>query len=580
MKVIRGLGVSAGVAVGPAHVIFPGHIKVSRTRIPLKDVEKEITRLKEAVEQTANNIKKLREKIPQDLGEIHAILEAQCMIVRDPSLIREAETYIKEGFNAEWALFKVLKRYEKVFSEIPDDYFKERYRDFVHIVEMIISTLQGERTPINEERAIIVAQDLSPADTVGLKQENTLAFVTEGGSRTSHTAIVARSLGIPAVVAAKGLLKEVSPGDLLAVDGTTGEVFVNPDQRIIEDFAERARRFEKLKQKLHQVAHLPAVTKDGRRLVLEANLDLPEEVPFAKAYGAEGIGLFRTEYLYVSRKELPSEELLFETYRKVVEEMSPKPVTIRTLDIGGDKFASVLDLPQEINPALGLRAIRLCLKEEELFRTQLRAILRASAYGKVRILFPMISGVAEYLRARNFLEKVKEELAQEGIPFDPDIPVGVMIEVPSAVAVADLLAKEVDFFSIGTNDLIQYTLAIDRGNEEVSDLYEPLHPAILRFIKSTTVAGHRAGIPVAMCGEMAGDLLHIPILIGLELDELSMTPQSLPEIKLFIRELEFRKCKELADKVLNLTCQDEVREAIAEVFGPYMRRFSKSLWFE
>ncbi len=581
MKILRGLGVSAGVAVGPAQLIFPGHIKVSRTQIPPSEIPKEIKRLEEAIEATAQEIQRLKAQLPENLGEVHAILEAQRLIVKDPSLSSEAEALIRKGFNAEWALFKVLDRYRQAFAELPDEYFRERYQDLASMVEKVIFYLQGHRSGNAwEEKSIIVAQDLSPADTVGLKPDLTLAFVTEGGSRTSHTAIVARSLGIPAVVAAKGVLKEISPGDLVAVDGTTGEIFIAPEPEIIAEFSQRARRFQRLKERLHQVAHLEAQTKDGRRITLQANLDLPEEIPFVREYGAEGIGLFRTEYLYVSRRELPSEELLFETYRQVVESLRPYPVTIRTLDIGGDKFASGLELPEEINPALGLRAIRLCLKQEDLFRTQLRAILRASAYGQVKVMFPLISGVAEFLRARNFLERIKEELAQEGHPFDPEIQVGVMIEVPSAVAVADLLAKEADFFSIGTNDLIQYTLAIDRGNEEVSELYEPLHPAILRLIKATVEAGHREGIPVSMCGEMAGDLLYIPLLVGFELDELSMTPQSIPEVKLFIRELEFRHCRELVERVLHLTCQDEVKEAVAAVFGPRLQEFSKRLWSE
>ncbi len=580
MKTLRGLGVSAGVAVGPAHVIFPGHIKVTRTRIPPEEIEEEIRRLRQAMETTARNIRRAQERIPENLGEVRAIFEAQRFLVEDPSLVAEASEIIRQGFNAEWALLKVLRRYQKIFSELPDAYFRERFRDLEGLVEMIIGALRGEKPLGGPERAIIVARDLSPADTINLRPENTLAFVTEAGSRTSHTAIVARSLGIPAVVAAKGALEEISPGDLLAVDGTTGEIFVDPDPETIREFEQRERRFRKLKSRLHQVADLPAVTRDGHRVVLRANLDLPEEIPYAREYGAEGVGLFRTEYLYVAREDLPPEELLFETYRQVVETVAPHPVTIRTLDLGGDKFASVLNLPREINPALGLRAIRLCLREESLFRTQLRAILRASAYGKVKIMFPMISGVTEFLRARNLVEEIKQELAQEGHPFDPEIPVGAMIEVPSAVAMADLLAKEADFFSIGTNDLIQYTLAIDRGNQEVSELYEPLHPAVLRFIWTTVEAAHRAGIPVAMCGEMAGELLYIPVLVGLNLDELSMTPQSIPEVKLFIRELSYRQCRQVVEKLLRLTCQDEVREALAEVFGPQLKRFSKSLWFE
>ncbi|QJA06123.1 phosphoenolpyruvate--protein phosphotransferase [Thermosulfurimonas marina] len=580
MKILRGLGVSAGVAVGPAHVIFPGRIKVTRTRITPEEIPAEIRRLEEAIQTVFRRIEDLEAGIPEGLGEVRAILEAQRYILADPSLREEVAALIREGLNAEWALLRVLKRYQKAFQELPEEYFRERFRDLEGLVEMVISALSGEENARVKEPAIIVAQDLTPADTVSLTPANTLAFVTEGGSRTSHTAIMARSLGIPAVVAVKGLLEEVSPGDWLAVDGTTGEVILGPGEEIIREFRERARRFEALKVRLHQVSHLPAETRDGRRLALRANLDLPEEVSFAREYGAEGVGLFRTEYLYVSRRELPSEDLLFETYRRVVEALAPHPVTIRTLDIGGDKFASVLSLPEEINPALGLRAIRLCLKEEGLFRTQLRAILRASAYGKVKIMFPMISGVTEFLRARNLVGEIQQELAEEGIPFDPDLKIGAMIEVPSAVAVADLLAQEADFFSIGTNDLIQYTLAIDRGNQEVAELYEPLHPAVLRFIRQTVEAGHRAGIPVALCGEMAGELLYVPVLVGLGLDELSMNPQSLPEIKLFLRELSYEECREAVEELLKLTCQDEVKEALSARFGPMIRRFSRSLWSE
>jgi len=580
MKVLRGLGVSAGVAVGPAHVIYPGHIKVTRTRILSEEVPAEIRRLEEAIQKVSRHIRDLEAGLPEGLGEVRTILEAQRHILEDPSLREEVISLIQQGLNAEWALLKVLKRYQKIFQELPEEYFRERFRDLEGLVDMVILALSGEERTRVKEPAIVLARDLTPADTISLNPANTLAFVTERGSRTSHSAIIARSLGIPAVVAVKGLLEEVSPGDLLAVDGITGEIILEPEKEIVRRFKERARRVEALKARLHQVSHLPAETRDGRRLTLRANLDLPEEVPFVQEYGAEGVGLFRTEYLYVSRRELPSEDLLFETYRQVVKALAPHPVTIRTLDLGGDKFTSDLGLPEEINPALGLRAIRLCLKEEGLFRTQLRAILRASAYGKVKIMFPMISGVTEFLRARHLVKEIQQELAREGVPFDPEIEIGAMIEVPSAVAVADLLAREADFFSIGTNDLIQYTLAIDRGNQEVAELYEPLHPAVLRFIHQTVEAGHRAGIPVALCGEMAGELLYVPVLVGMGLDELSMTPQSLPEIKLLIRELSYAECRETVQGLLRLSCQDEVKETLGARFGSLIRRFSRSLWSE
>ncbi len=567
MKVLKGIGVSPGVAIGPAYILITGRVKIARRVISPEAVEQEVSRFKKAIEETIRDLKAVKEHIPQDMVQPLSIIDAHILMLRDPGLVRETENFIKTYLvNAEWALRKVFERYKKLFAEFRDAYLKERIHDLEHLIDRVILALQGlNNSQLQlQEPAIIVAHDLSPADTARLRPDTTQAFVTEVGSRTSHTAIVARSLGLPAVVAVAGILEEVTPGDTLIVDGLSGEVIVNPSEEILAEFQDRRLKCQERRAFLFKQAEKPAVTLDGHRVTIKANLELVDEIPLVLEYGAEGIGLYRTEYLYVTRRELPSEEELFSAYCQVVEGVRPRPVTIRTLDLGGDKFASELDLPEEINPALGLRAIRLCLKNPSLFKVQLRAILRASAYGRVRIMFPMISGFSELLEAKKLLAEVKEELRREGIPFDDSVPVGAMIEVPSAAAIADLLAQEVDFFSIGTNDLIQYALAIDRGNEQVAHLYEPLHPGILRLIHQIVRAGHEAGIEVAMCGEMAGDLLYVPFLVGLGLDELSMNPQTIPAVKILIRSLSYARCQELAKKALHLPHPAEIRALLEE----------------
>ncbi len=567
MKLLKGIGVSPGVAIGPAYILITGRVKIARRVIKPETVEQEIARFRKAIEETIRDLKAVKEHIPQEMVQPLSIIDAHILMLRDPGLIRETENFIRTYLvNAEWALRKVFERYKKLFAEFRDLYLKERIHDLEHLIDRVILALQGlnNHQPHLEEPAIIVAHDLSPADTARLRPDTTQAFVTEVGSRTSHTAIVARSLGLPAVVAVAGILEEVSPGDTLVVDGLSGEVIINPSAEVLAEFQDRRLKCQERRAFLFKQAEKPAVTLDGHRVTIKANLELVDEIPLVLEYGAEGIGLYRTEYLYVTRRELPSEEELFSAYRQVVEGVRPRPVTIRTLDLGGDKFASELDLPEEINPALGLRAIRLCLKNPSLFKVQLRAILRASAYGRVRIMFPMISGFSELLEAKQLLEEVKQELTREGVPFDDSVPIGAMIEVPSAATIADLLAQEVDFFSIGTNDLIQYALAIDRGNEQVAHLYEPLHPGILRLISQIVKAGHEAGIEVAMCGEMAGDLLYIPFLVGLGLDELSMNPQTIPAVKILIRSLTYERCQELAQKALNLPYPAEIRALLEE----------------
>ncbi len=568
MKRLKGIGVSPGVAIGPAFLLLTGRIKITRRILRPEEVPREIRRFHRALEATIQDLEEVKRFIPKEMAQPLSIIDAHILMLKDPSLVRETEKHIKKFYmNAEWALKKVLKRYQQIFLSLGDYYLRERVHDLEHLIDKVILTLQGQNNSLSlSQPAIIVAHDLSPADTARLRPDTTQAFVTEVGSRTSHTAIVAKSLGIPAVVAVKGVTEEVNPGDLLIVDGLAGEIIVNPTQEVIEEFLDRRLECLERRAALTRDAKQPAVTLDGRHVAIRANLELLEEIPLALEFGAEGIGLYRTEYLYVTRKELPSEEELFETYRQVVESLRPRLVTFRTLDIGGDKFATELDLPEEINPALGLRAIRLCLKNPNIFKTQLKAILRASLYGEVRIMFPMISGLGELNRAKALLKEALAELEKEGIRLEKVPPLGAMIEVPSAVAIADLLAREVDFFSIGTNDLIQYALAIDRGNEEVAHLYEPLHPAILRLIKQVVSAGHGAGIEVAMCGEMAGEVFCIPLLIGFGLDELSMNPQAIPAAKNVIRHLSYQECRQLVEEVLNLPTPEEIRAVLSDWF--------------
>ncbi|AEH45043.1 phosphoenolpyruvate-protein phosphotransferase [Thermodesulfatator indicus DSM 15286] len=560
MKRLKGIGVSPGIAIGPAFILLTGRLKIARKVLRPEQIEKEIVRFRKALATAVRDLEEVKRHIPPEMTQPLSIIDAHILMLKDPSLIKETEEFIRRYYaNAEWALRKVLDKYQKIFSSIDDFYLKERVYDLEHLIERVILALKGKNENFDlEEPAIVVARDLSPADTARLKPETTYAFVTEMGSRTSHTAIVARSLGIPAVVAVSDLMNEVSPDDLLIVDGLSGEVIINPSQEVIEEFLERRIRCEEARERLLAQAKKPAITRDGRKVIVRANLELLDEIPLALDFGADGVGLFRTEYLYVTRKTIPNEEELFANYRQVVESLYPNIVTFRTLDLGGDKFAEELDLPEEINPALGLRAIRLCLKNPALFRIQLRAILRACAYGNVRIMFPLVSGIEELREAKKFLQEVFEELRQEGLDIEFP-PCGAMIEIPTAVFIADHLAKEVDFFSIGTNDLIQYALAIDRGNEQVAHLYEPLHPGILRMVHYILEAGHRAGIHVAMCGEMAGELLYLPLLVGFGFDELSMNPQSIPAIKDYICALSFEECRSLCEEILQFASAEEVR---------------------
>ena len=566
-KFIKGIGVTPGIIIGKAYLLDRKKIEAPAKVLPEFQVDQEVARFQDAVEESKKQLRMAKERLlHEDAAGLSYILDTHLLLLEDKKLIENTVETIKQSWiNSEWALKINLDRVRKVFDTIDDEYLKSRKTDVDYVGDRILRNLMGKETEsisqIKEE-VIIVAHDLSPADTAQMSKDKVTAFVTDMGGRTSHTAIMARSLEIPAVVGSETATHSVNTGDTLIVDGTTGVVVVNPSLEIMQEYQERQRVRQKMERELFQYRDLPAETLDGYRVKVLANIELVDEIPSVLQHGAEGIGLYRTEYLYLNRKDLPSEEDHFNAYKKVVEGIYPHPAIIRTLDIGGDKFLSHLDLAAEMNPAMGLRAIRFSLKEVDIFKVQLRAILRASAYGKVKILFPMISGATEIREVKKILNEVRLNLSAEGIPFDPKMEIGIMIEVPSAVTIADILAKEVDYFSIGTNDLIQYSLAIDRVNESVTHLYEPLHPAILRLVKTVVKAAHQAGIRVAMCGEMAGEPLYVPILVGLELDDLSMNVLSIFRVKKILRAYTFRDCKDLVEKSLHLSTPEEIEELV------------------
>jgi phosphotransferase system enzyme I (PtsI) len=497
------------------------------------------------------------------------------MILRDPSIYDESLRYIeKERSNAELAVMKSLRKVRELFSGLNDEYARSRIADVNAAGDRVIRILAGQSHSNLEdirERVIIIAHDLSPADAIQLQVGRTMGIVTEIGGSTSHTSIVARSLNIPAVVGAEDAVRLISMGDILIVDGGTGTIIIDPSESDLSFYYERQEELEAYVKQITRHAHLPAQTLDGHRVGAEANIEVLEEVVAAKDNGAEAIGLYRTEFFFMNRLEFPDEEGLYRDYRDLSELMAPSPVTIRTLDLGADKLSSWFPRLEETNPALGLRSIRLCLHYRELFKNQLRAILRASAFaGNIRLMLPMVSGVGEVFQIKRIIKEVQTGLSRKRIPFDQNMPLGAMIEVPSAVAVADLLAPEVDFFSIGTNDLIQYTIGIDRSNEHVAYLYEPLHPGVLRFIKQTVDAGHQAGIPVALCGEMAGEPMYVPILLGLKIDSFSMNPASLPRVKNLIRRSSMKECCRFANKVLHMRTAEEVNHSVRKMV---MRQF-------
>jgi phosphotransferase system enzyme I (PtsI) len=564
---IKGIGVTAQIIMGKAYLVDRGKIEAPARVLPENQVPWEVERFRDAVEESKKQLRSAKEKLLHEdaVGPTY-ILDAHLLLLEDKNVVNSTlETIEQSWINSEWALKINLDRLRKIFDSIDDDYLKSRKTDLDYIEQRILRNLTGRGTEslsqIKEE-VIVVAHDLSPADTAQMAKDKVTAFVTDMGGKTSHTAIMARSLEIPAVVGSEIATHSINTGDTLIVDGITGVVVVNPTPEIIQEYMDRNRTRQRIERELFLFRDLPAETLDGFRVNILANIELVEEIPSVLDHGAEGIGLYRTEYLYLNRKELPAEEEHFQAYQTVVKAIAPHPAVIRTLDIGGDKFISHLDLAEEMNPAMGLRAIRFSLKEPEIFKVQLRAMLRASVFGKMKILLPMISGVSEIREVKKILNEVRLSLTAERIPYDPKIEIGIMMEVPSAATISDILAKEVDFFSIGTNDLIQYTLAIDRVNEYVTHLYEPLHPAILRLVRQMVKSAHEAGIRVAMCGEMAGDPLYVPVLLGLELDDLSMNVLSIFRVKKILRAYTLRECKELVETCLGLSTPEEIEEVV------------------
>jgi phosphotransferase system enzyme I (PtsI) len=570
IRTYKGVGVSPGIAIGRAIIIEKRLASVYRVPIRDSDVPGEVTRLMESLEKTREELLELKQKVSRSMGdEFASIFEAHAMMVSDPSfgdkIIQKIES---EQVNAEWALSEVQEEFEARFASFDDHYLRERTADVKDVAERVLKHLQGVAHHDLSEIAhdvIIIADDLTPSDTIHFNRRPVVGFATETGGRTSHTSIIAKSLFLPAVIGVARLTKIVDNDEMVIVDGYEGTLLVNPTPAMVSEYRSRVSRHEEEESELLQNRELPAVTRDGRKISMQANIELVEELKDAIKFGAEGIGLYRSEFLYISKSpDLPTEEEHFNTYRQLAEATAPNWCVIRTFDLGGKKLAREVMGSKEDNPVLGLRALRLCMRHRDMFRTQLRALLRASVFGKMKIMFPLVSGVQELRQVKTLIREIRLELDAEGVAYNPDLQIGIMIEVPSAAVIADLLATESDFFAIGTNDLIQYSLAIDRSNENVSYLYEPLHPALLRLIKGVIDAGKKAGIQVSMCGEMASDPIYATVLLGLGLEIFSMNPSNIPMIKNVIRSLRYKDCRRIAEVALQKKTAQEIEEFVIE----------------
>ena len=560
----EGVGVSPGMACSKIHVVRDDLDDVARYRIAPSQVPDEIGRFETALIQTRMQILEMQQRIAESIGaKDAAIFDAHLLVVEDRTLIDEVLRKLETDLcNVEWVFQEVATRYAETLNKIDDPYLRERALDIQDVTKRVIRNLQGKAPKTFlalTEQHILVAHNLTPSDTASINRANVLGVATDLGSRTSHAAILARSLNIPAVVGLHDITTKLETGQHVLVDGSDGHLIVDPAPETIAHYAEIESRRAKVTARLKELRTTKSTTRDGRHIVLSANIELPEDVEAVAANGAEGIGLYRTEFLYLNRPTLPTEHEQFETYRKVAERVRPDPLIIRTFDLGGDKLApGTVDITDELNPFLGWRAIRLCLENIDLFKTQLRAVLRASAVGNIKIMFPMISGLEELRRAKAVLADCREELRRSGVPMAEKIDVGAMIEIPSAAICANVLASEVDFFSIGTNDLIQYALAVDRVNEKLAHLYEPTHPAILRLLKMIADAAHANNIWVGVCGEMAGDVALVPLLLGLGMDELSAGATLVPRVKRAVQSLTIPECRELVAETLKLDTASEI----------------------
>lgn len=581
-RTLTGIPVSSGISIGTAFFMHSHHaLNIPRETVAAANIPTEIARLDQALAQVRREFEEAKSNVPDDLNALTTIIDLHLMVSNDPKFISTIKTIIQDvGITAEWALELAVADVEKAFASIDDAYFRERIQDIKTVADRVMARLLGmekaREVKEREGRIILIAHDLTPADTIELDVTKIMAFATTQGGKTSHSGILARSLHIPALVGVAHLEDYVSDGQQVIVDALRGKILLDPSASDLAYYADLKFRFEAYHRNILQACTLPGETLDGTRLDVLANVDLPDEIDEVISNGGEGVGLLRTEYAFLNRKDMPSEEELYETYANVARSILPNGVVFRTLDIGADKLTGMTELDIGSNPALGLRAIRYCLRFKDMFKCQLRAILRASATKNVSIMFPMIADLEELQQAKRLLQQAKEELTQEGLDYDQDIPTGIMIEVPSAVVIADILAKEVDFFSIGTNDLIQYSLGVDRTNSDVAYLYQPLHPAVLRSIKHVVDSAHRAGIEVGVCGEVASDPYCFPILVGMQVDGISVTPQAIPGIKRMMRRLDMENCTELVRSILAGKTTTEINATVKETI---FRQFPDELMF-
>lgn len=567
MLQLKGIAASQGISFAKAYVFVEPDLSVKEVKI--EDVEAEVKRFEDAIEASKKELTIIKENALASLGaDKAAVFEAHLLILDDPEFMGTVKTDIESKvINAEYAFKETSDMFISMFEAMDNEYMKERAADIRDVSKRILAHLLGVDLPnpsLIDEEVIVIAEDLTPSDTAQLNKKYVKGFATNIGGRTSHSAIMARSLEIPAVVGTSSITEDVKNGDVLILDGLDGVVLVNPDEATTAEYKEKYAKFEAQKAEWAKLVTEKSITKDGHEVILAANIGTPADLEGVKNNGGEAVGLYRTEFLYMGRDQLPTEGEQFEAYKAVLEGMGDKPVVVRTLDIGGDKELPYLDLPKEMNPFLGFRAIRLCLEEKDLFRTQLRALLRASVYGKLCVMFPMIATVQEFRAAKALFLEEKEKLVAEGVAVSNDIELGIMVEIPSTAVIADIFAKEVDFFSIGTNDLIQYTMAADRMSEKVSYLYQPYNPAILRLVKNVIEASHKEGKWTGMCGEMAGDSLAIPLLLGMGLDEFSMSATSILQARSQIKNLTLAEMKELVEKAVMCATTEEVLALIEE----------------
>jgi phosphotransferase system enzyme I (PtsI) len=572
-RVLSGLGVSPGIAIGEPVVHETRPISTLRITIPTKDVEAEIERFRNAISAAVKHIQENRDRAAQQMGEEYAaIFEAHQLIASDPSFVEPVEQVIREEeVNAGWAIDQVLEKLISRFEALPDEYLADRKADVVDVANQILAALHGidlGQLETLDRPVILVADDLPPSTAVQLPLDKMLGFALEMGGPTSHTTIIARSLGIPVIVGAHGACKEAKRSRRLALDASEGKIIFDPNPAEFSEYTSRQREYDERRAALLKMRAMPTVTRDGRSIELLANIDLPAEVEQALQWNVGGIGLYRSEFLFMKMSpKLPSEEEHLEVYREMVSQMAPAPVTIRTFDLGGRKLAREVIGGSEANPVLGLRGIRLCFSRPDFFRTQLRALLRAAGEfeeGRVQIMFPLISCIDEFRVARLVVREINDELLNQGHAVHANVPLGAMVEVPSAAVMARELAREVDFISIGTNDLIQYSLAVDRSNDLVADLYRPTSPAVLRLVANVIEAGKAEGVPVSMCGEMASDPLMVPVLVGLGLEKFSMNPQAIPVVRALVRQLSFREASHIARQASRLVTAREVEEYLLE----------------